>query len=90
MSSQENSARVHWMSKAARKIPPELRDQLSHEVAIVLPPPQQITVSDCFAGYSNDQHERVVLGIEIQDGERYHTHIVKLGTRDKIGNDFTG
>src|SRR5262249_15457640 len=56
----------------------------------VFPQAQAITVSRCFKGYTPFSKEKIVLGVGVREEHGFATHIVKLGTRDKVQRDYLG
>ena len=52
--------------------------------------PERILVSRCFAGYSPELEQRVVLGVEVKYADSYETHVVKIGRRSDVELDFQG
>ncbi|MBC8290551.1 MAG: hypothetical protein H8E37_09560, partial [Planctomycetes bacterium] len=50
----------------------------------------QLTVSDVFSGFSNDEVQRIVLGVQWKSSTANGSHIVKIGTSSEVGTDFEG
>lgn len=82
--------KVVWLSAAERRIQRNLKPQFGRELGCAFPDANMITVCDCFHGYTRNQEEKAVLGVEVQEGGRYDSHIVKLGTAAKVRNDYRG
>jgi hypothetical protein len=70
----------------------ELRALVRAELPQVFrdPRPEAIVVSRCFGGYAGTSRERIILGVEVRWPKDFRTHIVKLGTRGKVGKDKEG
>lgn len=84
------STKVNWMSRVVDKVPENLIGQLTKELTITFPNAKQVTVYDCFHGYSADPDNKVVLGVEVRSEESYNTHVVKIGTRQAVESDYSG
>src|SRR2546425_6125326 len=84
------SVQVNWMSRASDKVRKDLQAQFSQELGTLFATAKAVTVHECFAGYVEKQNEKVVLGVDVQSRQSYHTHIVKLGIRAAVANDFEG
>ena len=81
---------VTWMDSAKSKVLGGLVDRFSRELEEAFPGAEAITIYDCLCGYSSDQPNKIVLGVEVQAPESCRTHVVKLGTRRAVAQDFTG
>jgi len=84
------AVKVTWLGKASDKIESGLMPQLSEDLRQTFPQAAGIAVYDCFAGYSQDQPSKIVLGVEIRSRKSYNTHVVKLGKRDEVSADYDG
>jgi hypothetical protein len=81
---------VNWMGRASEKVSAHLLPQYTAELQAVFPAATFVTVYDCFKGFSSDQARKIVLGVEVRSPEAYRTHIVKLGAREVVANDYDG
>jgi len=82
--------RVTWLGKATDKTDRHLIPSLSAELRLVFPAAGSIAVYDCFGGYSRDQQRKVVLGVEVCSRHSYNTHVVKIGSRSGVEEDYLG
>ena len=83
-------SKVNFMRRASMKIGPALQTQVARELELLFPAARAITVYECFHGYSCNQQEKVVLGVEARSGASHHTHIVKLGRSRAVSGDYEG
>jgi len=90
MRSKGASSKVRLMLRAWVKLQKDVRESVCRELDALFPDALEITVYDCFRGYSGDQDAKVVLGVEVRSRESYHTHVVKLGTREAVEADYKG
>src|SRR5439155_26236086 len=82
-----------FVGQAARKVPEALQAVLQPELAALFAAqsPRAITVSYCYTGYTSEPSlDKVILGVEIKLDSGFDTHIVKIGTPDKVARDFDG
>lgn len=77
-------------SAAKKKLDSNLWDQLRKELAGVFPTADAVIVDGCLPGQTSDQSTEVVLGVEAQYPDRHEKHVVKLGVRDRVKNDYEG
>jgi len=84
------TAKVTWLGKAADRVESDLIPCLTRELKRVFPSARTITVYDCFGGYSLNHREKAVLAVEVCGRGYFHTHVVKLGARAKVTNDYDG
>jgi tetratricopeptide (TPR) repeat protein len=82
--------KVAWLGRAEDKIERRLLPMLTTEIRRVFPQAQAVTVYDCFGGYSQNHDEKIVLGVEVRSSDSYHTHVLKLGSRQKAARDYEG
>ena len=81
---------ISWLGRAADRIEGGLVPQLARELRLVFSDATSVAVYDCFSGYSQDQEQKVVLGVEVRARDSYHTHVVKIGSQEGVGNDYEG
>jgi len=84
------TAKVTWLSRAGDKVERGLTAFLAADLRRAFPEADAIAVYDCFKGFTQDQRRKVVLGLEVRSRDAYHTHVVKLGARDVVGEDYEG
>lgn len=84
------AAKVTWLGRASDKIESGLIPLLSDDLKQAFPEAAGIAVYDCFAGYSQDQQNKVVLGVEVRSRKSYNTHVVKIGKREDVAADYNG
>ena len=84
------AVKVTWLGKAADRIQSDLLPLFTRELKTLFPKARTVTVYDSFGGYSQNHIEKVVLGVEVCGSNSYHTHVVKLGRREKVANDYDG
>src|SRR5581483_10227218 len=67
-----------------------MRGPVTAELEAVFEDATTVIVRDCFHGYSARQAEKVILAVEVAQPDGYHSHVVKLGTREKVACDLEG
>lgn len=82
--------RITWLGKAADKIGADMIALLTAELRRTFPGASGIAVYDCFGGYTQNPRRRIVLGVEVRSRNAFHTHVVKIGTRDSVAGDYDG
>jgi tetratricopeptide (TPR) repeat protein len=89
---RSRASRVRWLGRAEAGVEAQVKDQFTAELDHLFDEPgvQEITVHNVFAGYSNEQATKVVLGVEVRSTDRYDTHIVKLGATEAAKPDYDG
>lgn len=83
---------VVWLRRAENRVQRQHLDRWNEELQRVFPESSttQITVCDVFGGFTADEQQRIVLGVQWQTGESFGSHIVKLGTKQQVGKDDDG
>jgi tetratricopeptide (TPR) repeat protein len=82
--------KVTWLGRTSDKINESLLSGFSRELQRVFPACKSIAVYDCFGGYTQNHARKVVLGVEVSTATSYHTHVIKIGSRDAVETDYTG
>ena len=82
--------KVSWLGRASDRIEGSRIPLLTRELRQVFSSAQAVSVYDSFGGYSEDQSRKVVLGVEVRAKDSYHTHVVKIGSWEKVGSDYEG
>jgi hypothetical protein len=78
------------MGRARQDLDPSVNELVKEELKAVFPDADTIVVYDYFQGFTSDQQAEVVLGVEVKSADHYDTHVVKLGRRDRVANDYEG
>lgn len=81
---------VNWLARAREKIERKLVPLYSRELRQTFRKADSISVCDAFSGYSGNQGTKASLAVEVYVGESYNTHVVKLGPKEDVGNDYEG
>ena len=86
------AATVVWRGRASSRIRKDLLGTLTADLKRLFSElrVKQIIVNDCLKGYSDDQDEKVVLGVEVILADSYSTHIVKIGSGPEVAADYDG
>lgn len=90
------AVQVTLMPPARRKLQNELVDQVCHEVELVFPEAEAVSIYDVLQGFHSDQRNKLILAVEVQsrvaqsDHATYETHVVKLGDRAEVAPDVEG
>ena len=82
--------RINWTGKAADQVRDDLKPQFERELQLSFPAAETITVQDSFRGYSDNQEEKIVLGVEVLCEDAFNTHVVKLGAAKEVSRDYRG
>jgi hypothetical protein len=88
---------VEFVGDAATELATLMKTRLKGELKAVFEevsttkrPPEAITVSRCFSGYTQDMEEKVVLGVEVRYPGGTESHIVKVGVQEEVKVDYDG
>ncbi|MBI3824262.1 MAG: hypothetical protein HY289_16460, partial [Planctomycetes bacterium] len=84
---------LEFVGQAAHKVSEDLQAALTPELHALFADgsPRAITVSYCYTGYTSEPSlEKVILRVEIRGPAGFATHIVKIGTPEKVGCDYDG
>jgi ryanodine receptor 2 len=83
---------VVWLRRAENRVQRQHLDRWNEELRRAFPVSSttQITVCDVFGGFTADERQRIVLGVQWQTSESFGSHIVKLGTKQQVGKDYDG
>ncbi len=67
----------------------EMPDFISTELQSLWPK-ADVFVHDSFVGYRPDPKNKLVLAVEVQNGESISRHVVKIGSQKQVGSDIDG
>ena len=84
---------VVWLPRAMIRIhDPDRLEMWNRELAATFGNGErvQIAVNDVFFGYSQDEANKIVLGVQLTFADRVVAHIVKLGNANKVRSDLDG
>jgi len=84
------STRVTWMDRALEKVREDLVAGFTREIERTFPNARAVTVYGCYHGYTCDQENKIVLGVEVRSKDSCRSHILKLGASRIVSNDYEG
>lgn len=81
-----------WDRKRADIRSTELCSRLSDELKMVFSScgDVRVFVRDVLSGYTRNESEKIVLGVQVDGDEHSTSHIVKLGNRKSVAADYEG